>query len=52
LQSFFDRLYGGAAATLNWVSDPRERFTVNVTTTADVDVAALLQNLERDVVHA
>ncbi len=52
LQAFFTQLYAGADYTLDWATDPRERFTVNVTTTADVDLATLLHNLEREAVHA
>jgi hypothetical protein len=52
LQTFFDRLYAGAGCAIDWAPDSRERFTVNVTTTANVDVAALLRNLEREPIHA
>lgn len=52
LHAFFARLYAGAEYTLNWVSDPRERFTVNATTTANVDLAALWHNLESEAVYA
>lgn len=52
LRAFFDQLYGGAEYTIDWVDDPRERFTVIATTTANVGVAALLHRLESEVVHA
>lgn len=52
LHPFFSRLYASADYALDWVSDPRERFTVNVTTTATVDLATLLHNLESEAIHA
>jgi len=53
LMAVFDRLYGGAEYTLTRTADPRERFTVNVTTAARLDVDALLRNLslEPEAVH-
>ncbi len=53
LEALFDTLYGGAAYTLTHTStDPRERFTVNVTTAAGLDVTTLLANLEAKTAHA
>ena len=43
---FFNTLYSGAAFTLTHSSrDPRERFTIDVTTDAGLDLAALLANV-------
>ncbi len=51
LDALFTSLYGGAAYTLAHTSaDPRERFTVTVTTTASADVAGLLSRLEAETV--
>lgn len=52
LHAFFNQLLAGAEYTLNWVADPRERFTVNVTTAAKLDLATLWHNLESEAVHA
>ena len=49
---FFDRLYGGAEYQLKHHSDPRERFTLNVSTTAKLDVEALLKNLAGETTYA
>jgi hypothetical protein len=49
LETLFNTLYGGAAFTLTHSSlDPRERLTVDVSTTAGLDLAALLANLEAE----
>src|SRR5215217_8356884 len=45
LKAFFGRLYGEAEYALAHNPDPRERFTVNVKTTSNFDVDALLKNL-------
>jgi hypothetical protein len=51
LDALFASLYGGAPFTLAHTStDPRERFTVTVTTTASADVAGLLAQLEAETV--
>lgn len=54
LEALFNTLYGGAAFTLTHGSrrDPRERFTVGVSTAAGLDLAALLANLEGEVTPA
>ena len=54
LKAVFDRLYGGAEYTLTQRGDPRERFTVNVSTTIPFDVNTLLRNLslEPEAAHA
>ncbi|HLF25042.1 MAG TPA: hypothetical protein VJG32_01800 [Anaerolineae bacterium] len=45
LESFFGRLYGGAAYTLERNPDPRERFTVTAQAATHFEVEALLKNL-------
>ena len=53
LQALFNTLYGGAAFTLTHSSrDPRERFTVDVTTDAGLDLAALLANVDGELANA
>ena len=52
LKAFFDRLYEGADYALTHNPDPRERFTVNITTEATYDVDALLKNLAVEAAHA
>jgi hypothetical protein len=52
LKAFFDGLYSGADYSLAHNPDPRERFTVNVKTTSNFDVDALLKNLAAEVTHA
>ncbi len=52
LKAFFDRLYEGADYSLTPNPDPRERFTINVTTEATYDVDALLKNLAVEAAHA
>jgi len=52
LKAFFDRLYGGAEYRLTHHADSRERFTVNVTTTANLDLEALLKNVAAEATYA
>jgi hypothetical protein len=52
LRAFFDRLYSDAEYTLTHHTDPRERFTVNVKTSASFDVEMLLKNLSVEAAHA
>jgi hypothetical protein len=50
--AFFDKLYNGAEYHLAHLSDPRERFTVNIKAEANFDVDTLLKNLSQETVHA
>jgi hypothetical protein len=53
LEALFNTLFAGAAYTVTHSStDPRERFTVNVTTAAGFDISALLGHLEAETAHA
>jgi hypothetical protein len=53
LEAVFKTLYAGAAYTLAHTSaDPRERFTLRVTSAAGFDVAALLSHLEAETAYA
>lgn len=52
LKAFFDRLYGGADFELTQHSEPRERFTVNLRTTANLDIDALLKNVAVEATYA
>jgi hypothetical protein len=49
LLAFFNILYGGASFSLFQVTDPRERFTVNVKAASAFDLSALLNNLPLEV---
>jgi len=51
-QTFFNRLYNEAEYTLTQPKDPRERFTVNVTTESGFDIDTLLKNLSVEAAHA
>ena len=51
LRTFFDTLYNGAEYTLAHLTDPRERFTVNVKTESNFDVDTLLKNLSVEAAH-
>ena len=50
--AFFDKLYNGAEYHLTHLSDPRERFTVNIKAKGNFDVDTLLKNLSQETVHA
>ncbi|HEU0291746.1 MAG TPA: hypothetical protein VFR47_03375 [Anaerolineales bacterium] len=52
LRDFFNKLYSGAEYTLAHNDNPRERFTVNIRTSASFDVETLLKNLSVEVAHA
>jgi len=52
LKAFFNQLYGGAECILAHNDNPRERFTVNVKTSANFDVGTLLKNLSVETAHA
>jgi hypothetical protein len=52
LQTFFEKLFGGAEYTLAHQDNPRERFTVNVKVASRFDVDTLLKNLAGEVAHA
>jgi hypothetical protein len=53
LEAVFNRLYAGQAYTLAHTStDPRQRFSVTVSTAASFDVATLLSHLEAEAVRA
>jgi len=52
LRVFFERLYNGTEYSLTHNDDPRERFTVNIKTTANFDVETLLKNLSVETAHA
>ena len=52
LRTFFDKLFNGTEYTLSHVSDPRERFTVNIKAATAFDVQTLLQTLPAQVAEA
>jgi hypothetical protein len=52
LNTFFGKLFDGAGFTVEHNADPRERFTVTVTTSAKTDVKTLLSRLEKEAVNA
>ena len=53
LRTFLDRLYNGTEYTLTYAStDPRERFTLDVTAATRFDVETLLKNLSVETAHA
>jgi hypothetical protein len=52
LNTFFGKLFDGAEFAIDHNVDPRERFTVTVTTSAKTDVKTLLSRLETEVVNA
>ena len=52
LKFFFNRLYDGAAYTLEHLNEPRERFTVNVKTESTLDVDTLLRNVSVETAYA
>ena len=52
LKSFFGQLYSGAAYSLAHQDDPRERFTVNVKSEANLDADTRLKNLSVETAHA
>ena len=52
LQSFFTALYDGAGHELEYLANPRERFTVNVKTGTSFDVETLLKNISVETAHA
>ena len=52
LREFFNQLYNGAEYTLAHNDNPRERFTVNVKTSANFDIETLLKNLSAETAHA
>ncbi len=49
LNTFFTRLFGGAEFTVNHVADPRQRFTVFVSSTGSFDLEALFGRVNADV---
>lgn len=51
LKAFFNQLYGGAGFTLTHNDNPRERFTVNIKTSANFTIETLLKNLSVEVAH-
>jgi hypothetical protein len=52
LRSFFDQLYEGAEYLLAHHADPRERFTINLTTKSSFNVTTLLKHLSVEAEHA
>jgi hypothetical protein len=52
LQSFFTALYDGAGYGLEHLTNPRERFTVNVKTGTSFAVETLLKNISVETAHA
>ena len=52
LQSFFTALYDGAGYGLEHLTNPRERFTVNVKTETSFAVETLLKNISVETAHA
>jgi len=52
IKSFFSQLYNGAEYLVSYNIDPRERFTVNVTTGSNFNVDTLLSNLAVETAHA
>ena len=52
LRSFFDQLYEGAEYLLAHHADPREGFTINLTTKSSFDVTTLLKHLSVEAEHA
>lgn len=49
LNAFFGKLFGGAEFTIDPVANPRERFTVFVTSVVDSDVNSLLSRVNSEV---
>lgn len=52
LREFFNRLYNGTEYSLAHHADLRERFTVNIKTESNFNVAILLENLAVEAAHA
>jgi hypothetical protein len=52
LKVFFSRLYDGAESTLSHNAEPRERFTINLTTASNPGVESLLKNVSGEAIHA
>jgi len=52
LRSFFDQLYEGAEYLLAHHADPRERFTINLTTKSSFNVTTFLKHLSVEAEHA
>jgi len=52
LQSFFTALYDGVGCELEHLTNPRERFTVNVKTGTSFAVETLLKNISVETAHA
>jgi hypothetical protein len=51
IKSFFNQLYDGAAYTLVHHSDPRERFTIDVSADANFRMDTLFKNLSVEAAH-
>lgn len=52
LKSFFNTLYNRTEYTLAHHADPRERFTINITTESSFDVETLLNHISAETAHA
>jgi hypothetical protein len=52
IRDFFDKLYSGAEFTLTHQDHPRERFTLDIKTTASFNVDTLFRNLSVEAAHA
>jgi hypothetical protein len=52
LKSFFNTLYNRTEYTLAHHADPRERFTINITTESSFDVETLLNHISVETAHA
>ncbi len=52
LRAFFSRLYDDAEYTLSHNAEPRERFTINLTTASNPGVGSLLKNVSGEAIHA
>lgn len=51
LRAFFSRLYDDAEYTLSHNAEPRERFTINLTTASNPGVGSLLKNVSGEAIH-
>lgn len=52
LRAFFDRFYGDTEYELSYKTDPRERFTVEITAVTRFDVETLLKTVSLEAAHA
>ena len=52
LRTFFDKLYNGTEYEINYKTDPRERFTVEIKAVTRFDVETLLNTISLEPAHA